>query len=1055
MVQRIFRLVAVSILLTLDLSAQTRQIIFDSFGIEHGLSEGIVLSVVQDRRGFLWFATADGLNRFDGYSFTTFRTSARDSFTISSNYVNTVYEDRNGNLWIGSTGGLDVFDPKTERFHRYNFSPLKSPKGNSFSVIPIFEDSDGAIWIGILGGGLTKLVLGTEHTFPPEIDRIESFTYKPEDPMSISNNQVSSIGEDDKGNLWVGTWEGGLNMLNRTSKAFMHFRHEKNNLNSLSHDFVRVVYADVHGALWVGTEGGGLDRIANRKETGRPTFTHYRNEQKKEGTLSHNVVRAIHEDKHGNLWIGTDGGGIDLYDRSKDSFVNFRRDAASAASIASNRVVSIYEDPSGSLWFGTWGNGVSRFSPAAAKFRNDENFDAMLTRLTSRFILALYEDSRHRLWIGTHGGGLNMYDAATNSVTQYVHELKNQRSLINNVVWSITEDKRGDIWMTTDQGVERLSVRDGTFSHFQHNPIDSSSLSDNFVSRILADRSGLIWILAPNAVNKLDPSTGRVTRYPLMTSDGDLLPSNTVSALYEDRAGELWLGIGGLARFDMETRRMIHYKHSSSDSQSMNVTVSSILQDRNGAMWVSTFGSGVYSYDTTGGQSAHYSEKEGLPNDVVYGILEDARGFLWMSTNRGLSKFDPVAKTFKNYDVHDGLQSNEFNRGAYLALSDGRMMFGGINGINRFFPDSIRDNTHIPPVVLTSFKKFDEVVQFDSAISAIRAIVLNYKENFFSFEFASLDYAEPSKNLYMYMLDGLEQSWSKPGTRRSARYTNVDPGEYVFRVRGSNNDGTWNTEGIAVRVTITPPFWRTWWFSAASVFAIAGVFGGSIRYISTRKLKRQLEELERERALQQERERISRDLHDHVGAQLVNIISGLDLVGKYSPPTETRAQRLLQSLQHDARSSILQLRETIWAIKTKAMTLDAFAQQVENYSRKQMEFQTDVQLHFESDRSVSVELTPVQVLNCFRIIQEALTNCAKHANAENIWVKLRWVESGKLVVIVKDDGVGVHKTANEDRVGNGLLNMKRRADELGGTLHWEPTVGTGMILKVEIPIAKP
>ncbi len=357
-------------------------------------------------------------------------------------------------------------------------------------------------------------------------------------------------------------------------------------------------------------------------------------------------------------------------------------------------------------------------------------------------------------------------------------------------------------------------------------------------------------------------------------------------------------------------------------------------------------------------------------------------------------------------------------------------------------------------MVLTEFRKFDEPVQFDSSLSSIREMVLNYDENFFSFEFAALDFTEPSKNRYRYRLEGLEAEWVDAGHRRNARYTNVDPGDYVFRVRASNNDAKWNDEGVAIRVVVRPPFWKTWWFITLSSMFFAGVFGGVVWYVSVRKIKKRLQEMEREQAIQRERERISRDLHDHVGAQLVNIISGLDLVGKYSPPMETRAQRLLRSLQLDARASIMQLRETIWAIKTMSMTLDAFAGQVENYSRKQLEFQDDVEFYFQSKCDARFELTPVQVLNCFRIVQESLTNCIKYAHANNIRVSITSLSTNKLRIVIADDGVGIRDGAAGGMSGNGILNMQKRAEELGGVLAVAPRMEGGTVVTVEVPLIR-
>jgi ligand-binding sensor domain-containing protein/signal transduction histidine kinase len=1038
----------------LALHAQRPSLRFEHIGLEQGLSESIVLAIAQGTQGYMWFGTADGLNRYDGYDFKVYRNASEDSASLSANYVQALYNDRRGNLWVGTLAGLDLYDPAHERFIHYPYDQ-SSPRGkNEFNVNAIYESRSGAFWVGRIGAGLTKIHF--DHTvFPPRIKELQEFREVTGSARGLNDDNVASIVEDRSGAIWIATWEGGLSRLDTATNTFTHFVHSPHNPQSLCKNFLRMLGLDSRGNLWIASEGNGLDRLNLREvdlqHPERTRFKHYPYSAGVTKGISYNIVRSLLEDREGRFWVGTDGGGLNVYFPESDSFVAYKHDKFDPTSLANDRLVSMYEDNAGTLWFGTWGSGVSRYSPSKEKFKHSPEAGYITAHLTSKFLLSIFQDRKGNLWFGTHSAGISKYDRATKRVHHFKHNPSNPKSLSNDVVWSMSEDPRGFMWLATDQGVNKLDPATGRFTRFLHDPNNVHSLRGNFVTRVHADADTNIWVATDKGLCKIDARTNVVTRFDHHATTGDSSSASGITAIHEDAAGTLWIGLGDFLRFDKKQERFVQFHSNANVPNKKNLNFSSsILAARSGMIWMGTYGYGLHGFNPSDESLVQFTEKNGLPNNVVYGILEDAQQNLWLSTNKGISRFNPTTKSFTNYDVKDGLQSNEFNRGAYFQSADGVIYFGGINGFNAFHPDSIRNNLHAPPVVLTAFKKYDELVNFGSAISAVAEIVLKHDDNFFSFEFAGLDYVDPENNSYAYILEGVDKRWVECGTRRYARYTNIDPGGYLFRVRAANSDGVWNERGASVKLRIVPPFWKTGWFMLVAGLALAGSFGGIVRFVSTRKLRQKLEALERERAIQHERERISRDLHDHVGAQLVNIISGLDLVGKYAPPTENRAQRLLKSLQQDARSSILQLRETIWAIKTKAMTLEAFCQQVENSARKQLEF-LDVQLHFSSHCSATRELTPVQVLNSFRIVQEALTNCIKHAHAKNIWIEI--VSDPAFRILVRDDGVGLNGMRRDELGGQGLQNMKRRAEEIAAAFQFRPLVH-GVEVSVEIPLAR-
>jgi signal transduction histidine kinase/streptogramin lyase len=481
------------------------------------------------------------------------------------------------------------------------------------------------------------------------------------------------------------------------------------------------------------------------------------------------------------------------------------------------------------------------------------------------------------LWIGTFDGGLNKLDRKSGIFTVYQHDPDDPTSLSSNEVRAILEDQAGILWVGTNYGgLNLFDPRTEQFIHYQHDPDDPGSLSEDRIRVLYEDRSGNLWIGTwSGGLNRLDRATGTFVHYQHDADDPFSLSDNRVRAIYEDRAGVLWVGTsgGGINLWDSVNNRFTHYRHDPDDPQSLNNdVVFSFCEDPTGMVWIGTVGGGLNRFDRATSAFTHYTEKDGLPNDAIYGILADAEGFLWLSTNGGLSRFDPRTETFRNYDVSDGLQNNEFNAGAYFQSNRGEMFFGGIQGFNAFYPEQVKDNPHIPPIVITAFSKFNEVARTD--LFSNEHIRLSYKDNFISFEFAALDYTASEKNQYAYMLEGQDRDWVDAGTRRYASYTNLRGGDYVFRVKGSNNDAVWNEEGVAVYLTVTPPIWETWWFRTIVLLVLAGsaIGGYRLRVRSVEARSRELENQVEERTHEIERRtqelaalyRADEEMHRHL-----------------------------------------------------------------------------------------------------------------------------------------------------------------------------------------------
>jgi len=850
-----------------NLQAQRRQIKFDRIGLEQGFLQSAVTCILQDHKGLMWFGTEDGLNKYDGYRFGIYKHKTAETNSLSDNHIRALYEDNDGALWIGTFGGgLDKFDRDLWQYTHFVNDPKNPHSLSDNRVFAICEsrygrDRGAGLWIGT-GNGLNILDRAAGKFTRVSID--------PNNPDSLSDH-INCIYEDRLGALWIGT-DGGLARLNRDERAakqFTRFVSDSTNLRSLSHNHVTAIYEDHAGVLWIGTSGG-----LNKLDRASGEFTRLVNDPNDPNSLSANDVRCLYEDPRapGMLWIGTEGGGLNFFEpdslaiktnRNSGLFTRLVNDPYDPHSLSENRVRVIYQNPlGGTLWIGTYGGRLNKLARGRERFAHFINDPSDPHSLSHNRVWSIHEDSasRNTLWIGTQNG-LNRLDTPADSpamefdrkaerFTRFVNDPKNPRSLSHNVVRAIYEDHTGALWIGTEGGLNRFDQKRKRFTRFLNDPENPSSLGHNRVQVICEDsrRTGL-WIgTYGGGLNKLVLSEGegsdrakeQFIRFVNDPQNPQSLSHNRVWSIYEDHAGTLWIGTsGGLNKFDRDKNEFTRFVHDPNNPNSLSHNaVFAIYEDSHRAgLWIGTYGgglnklvlspaaSGAEGSDRTMEQFTRYTAKDGLANDEVYGILEDDHGYLWLSTSHGLSRFDPQTKIFKNYDEAAGLQSNEFNAGAYFKSKRGEMFFGGINGFNVFDPNRLEENSAAPPVVITDFKIFDESVNLGRAIYNVEALTLAYRDNFFAFEFAALSYANPQKNQYAYKLEGFDPDWIYCQDRRYASYTNLDPGQYVFRVKGSNDGGVWNEAGTSIAITITPPWWRTRW---AYMFYALALIGGVV-----------------------------------------------------------------------------------------------------------------------------------------------------------------------------------------------------------------------------------
>jgi signal transduction histidine kinase/ligand-binding sensor domain-containing protein/DNA-binding response OmpR family regulator len=807
-----------------------------------GLSQSVVLDFVQDDQGFLWLATQDGLNRYDGYEFRVFREDPAQPGGLQGTFIYALDRAPSGEIWIGTNdGGLNVYDPQTGRFSSYPHDPQEANSLSENAVPAVAVDPEGIVWAGTSNSGLNRL--------DPRSGQVRRYLSNPDDPDSLSANSVTAVLADGSGPVWVGTLGGGLNRLDPGSGRFRRYQNDPDDPYSLSDDAVQSLYLDRQGSLWVGTFGGGLNRL----DPQAGGFVRYEHNPADATTLGHNSVSSILEDGAGRLWLTTQGGGLNRLDRATGRFTRYQHETHDPASISNDTLMSLFEDRSGILWVGTFGSGADYYDPYRNRFLHIRSRPDEAGSLSSESLWGMVEDEQGHLWVGTNGGGLNRFDPQAGAWRAYRHDPADEGSLGNDIVYGVYLDRGGVLWAGTPTELNRFDRQSETFRRY---PIP-------LALALYEDSRGDFWVGSSLGLALLDRETGATVVYANDPLDPESLSSNALSILLEDREGRFWAGTlnGGLNLFDRDTGRCRRYLRDAQNpaSLSSNVVID-LFQARDGSLWLGTAG-GLNRFDPQTEAFTAYREKDGLPSDTIYGILEDEQGFLWLSTNGGLSRFDPGTLTFRNYEPSDGLQGYEYNQWSRFRNREGVLFFGGVHGLNAFHPDGVLDNPFFPPLVLTRFEIYRQPVPVgpDSPlrqpIEVSSEVQLRYTDDSLEFQYAALHFSAPDRIQYAYLMEGLDKDWNEVGNRRFATYTNVPPGNYLFRLKGTNSDGVWNEEGVTLQIRIPPPFWQTTWFrlllAVAALGGLSGLFWLRIQAVERQRQRLEVQVQERTQELRQ------------------------------------------------------------------------------------------------------------------------------------------------------------------------------------------------------------
>ena len=991
-----------------DILAQPKPFTFEHFPLEV-TSPLWVPSICQDRTGYLWFGTVNGVSRFDGYTLKSFGHQPGDS-TVAA-WVQTIFEDKAGNIWLGTSKGLDKVDPVTGRFRHYTPHSQKPNPIWSDWVYAIHEDHDGTLLVG------TRCGL---HLFNTTTEVFTSMSHDSTDPRSISSNAVNAIHEDGAGSLWIGTGSG-LDRLDRASGQFIHYwpdtnSHADDGFNPTYQ--VSNMYEDGAGILWLGTNGG----LVAFDQKGR-TFTPYRHDPKNLRSISDNIVSSISGDESGTLWVGTESGGLNVFDRKSEEFSHCTHDEHDPGSLSNNSIAFVYRERSGTLWIGTNGGGVNKLNRAKPLFTLYTHEDKKPESLISSNIISVSEGHAGTVLVVTKEG-LDRFDPMSETFAHLLHDES---------VQAVVEDSKGALWVGTWSGIRRydghghlLGLRDSSGRDFQEN-----------VTCMGKGRDGTLWMGTWGGdVFSLDTRT-QVIRSAYTSNS---LMTNTV---FEDTHGFVWSGMwdSGLICYDPSQQSTIRYASEWGKPAVLSANhIMAVHEDSAGTLWLGA-NNGLNRYDRSTNTFTYINDREVPGGNGVASILHDNHGNLWMATGSEILKFDPRTGQFRHYDALGGLW--ESCRNMY-----GEMFFGSSKGLIRFHPDSIRDNSYVPPIVITSFRKFEQPVPLGAEIR------LSYTETYISFEFAALSYVSPHRNRYAYKMEGLDRDWVYSGTRRYASYQHLEPGEYVFRVKGSNNDGVWNEEGASIAVSITPPWWKKWWFTALFWLALAGSIGGVVRYIETKKLKKKIQLLEQEHAIVQERDRtrnqIASDLHDDVASTLGSIALYLESLNRGLRGTSKPARELLQrvgSLLIEAQDAV---GDIVWSVTPRHDTLEDLLWRMKDLT-SDLCSANGIACSVDAPQEVgAVLLSEAMRKNVYLIFKETLNNIVKHAQAKSVSMRVEIV-NGVFEMVIQDDGVGfitdeaarVLVTEGHSVRGHGLRNMTTRAEEMRGTLTILSTPGKG------------
>lgn len=1068
-------------LLPIDGIGQDMDKRFHHITIEDGLSQSSIQAILQDSRGFMWFGTEDGLNRYDGYNFTIYKTVAGDPNSLSDNNITALFEDSKERIWIGTqSGGLVQYDRKKDRFTTYTGvdDDERWQTLSSNTIWTIEEDQDGLIWVGTsFGLNLLDSETGRFHRI-----------FSEDEEVTLSGNYISTLFVDESGTLWVGT-NNGLNKLDRVNGGFTRYQTAQTEGGTVSLGMIRTLYEDKRGNFWVGTEEQGLFLFDVENES----FVRYAHEPRNPNSISGNAIFSIAEDNSGNLWVGTGSDGVNIMDRDEEVFYRYRQRNENISSINSDSITQVYVSSEGVVWIGTFAAGLNVHDLEERFFNHFVNNPTNVNSLSNNIVQSIEEGPNGVLWVGTDGGGLNLFDPVTEEFNRIPSDPGESQYPSSDVILDIHRTESG-MWLGTyGGGVDFYDFESQTFRNFTAEPGNLQSLSSNYVYTINESQDGNLWF-STNAggIMEFDPESEQFRHFRLFQESPDeplTLRNDDTRIAYEDSNGAIWMGtFGGLIhRYVRGEENIAVYNINESNDYSASL-IQAILEDKNGTLWLGSRGGGLLQYDSESDRIVPYATiDQGLPNNSIHTLLQDSNGMIWIATNNGISRLNPETGEFSNLNNNHGLNTREFNPRSGTIHSNGNIYLGSIFGFIGFHPDSIRIDETTHPVILTELLLFNRPVPIgeDSPlkehISELSEISLSHKSSVITIGFTALNYSHHKGNQFAYRLLGFEEEWNFVGDQRRTTYTNLSPGEYEFQVMSANNFGIWNEELTTLTIQIIPPFWRTIWFMILMAVIILGVSMSTYSYRMNlvRIEKIRLEKKIRERTKELRRSNstkdklfsiIAHDLRNYAGSitGLASIINDNSQSGNFEEMKEYTEMLEKTTFQFD--DFLKNLLE--WAryqtdkikIEPKVFLLEEVIKHVVDQSYPNANGK-GIEIRIYIEENIKVYADP----NLFAIAMFNLINNAIKFSypKEKIEIRGKSIGSNRVEISVQDYGVGMTKesvekllkdgesftregTSGEKGTGLGFDLCKDFVVKNGGTINIESKVGEGTTIRFTI-----
>jgi ligand-binding sensor domain-containing protein/signal transduction histidine kinase len=1002
--------------------AQPGSLDFDRLTTLDGLSQDIVTCVHRDGAGFLWIGTEDGLNRYDGYSIRSYKHTAGDSTSISSNWIFGVCDYGDGDLLVGTMQGLCVYRRADDSFRPAGgasappaATAVKSPR----------RDPEGNYWC-IAGTGAILRCAG-------DFGTMEAFPLLREGGVAV----LHALTVDARGRVIVAADSGLFVVDSPRSRPRRVLLSDPALPGGGSVDVTFVLDAG-SGRYWLATRqglyrydaAGGSLTLASLKKAGGTS------------AAGRDYLFELAYDRRGRVWAAG-FGGLYCYDPASRQSMSYRNLPVQGMDASSPRLYAVYVDPSEVLWAGSWRGGLWKTNLHNAQFGLIRHTPATPFPGGRASIAAIFVDLEGKIWFGDALHGITVADPRAGTFRQITSDPGSRPALSGGIVSAMAGDSMGNVWISSAQSMlDCYNTRTGAMRHLRL-PVAPGTFAS--ILSLACDREGRLWVgTEADGVYRYDPRSGAFEVFGGGGADPRVREIPSAWSFLVDRGGNVWVGgwtyNASLHRIDARTGKVTSYAQPALQS------VRSMLEDTDGVLWTGSWGSGLTRFDPATGALRNYLDRDGLPSNYVKGLLRDDHGNIWISTERGLSVFSRSAETFRNYDRNDGLQGNFFYSGSCARARDGKFYFGGSEGVNGFYPDSIRAPEYTAPVVLTGFRVTGNRPVSTHASARSGVVTASYLDDILDFEFVSLDYRAPARNRYAYIMEGFNAGWIDAGTQRHASYTHLDPGEYVFKVRGTNSDGVWSPTPASLRVVITPVYWQTWWFRGA-----LALFAVTILWLLYRYRVNRLLELERTRAA------IATDLHDDIGASLTNIALFSDLAKRDILSGSGEAVRRLELIAQTSRSLLDAMNDIVWSIKPENDGLEQTILRMEDYAVSILE-ENGIDLHVQVPEGLRELKLPMAVRrNLFLVFKEAIGNILKHAQADAVEVSIeaasREGRQQGLRLRIRDNGRGFR--AAEGRRGNGLHNMERRTQALAGSVAVTSSPGEGTTVEIWLPLNSP